>query len=79
MAKRRRRRPRSQQKHIGSQAAARAALEENGWVYARTSGKGYLIMRCPCSKHQCALPKTPSNPNKFDELVSYQLKQCSGR
>ncbi len=76
MAQQRRRRPWSQQKHITTQVAARAALEEIGWEHARTSKKGYMVMRCPCSEHQCALPKTPSNPNRFNELISYQLKQC---
>jgi len=50
-----------------------AAVEEvaaHGWVVARETKRGYLIMRCACGAHQETLHKTPSNPNHFRSKVS---------
>jgi hypothetical protein len=44
---------------------------------ARTSGKGYLVMRCACGAHQETLHKTPSNPKHFREKAAHMIRLCS--
>jgi hypothetical protein len=39
-----------------------AHVAQHGWTMARTTKRGYLIMRCSCGSHQETLHKTPSNP-----------------
>jgi hypothetical protein len=50
---------------------------EHGWNIARTSGKGYLIMRWPCGAHQETFHKTPSNPKHFREKAAHMIRLCS--
>jgi hypothetical protein len=49
----------------------------NGWVVARTTKRGYLIMRCPREAHQEVLHKTPSNPNHFKQKARRMVATCS--
>lgn len=58
-------------------AKAVEVLAQHGWVVARTTKRGYLIMRCACGDHYGTLHKTPSNPNHFKQRSGYMISQCS--
>lgn len=49
----------------------------HGWFVARTTKRGYLIMRCSCGAHQETLHKTPSNPNLFKRKAAHMVTTCS--
>jgi hypothetical protein len=54
-----------------------AAVAEHGWYPARTTKRGYLIMRCSCGDHQETLHKTPSNPHHFRQKAARMITICS--
>lgn len=54
-----------------------AVVESHGWVVARMTKRGYLVMRCSCGQHQETLHKTPSNPNHFKRKARYMVSTCS--
>jgi hypothetical protein len=54
-----------------------AAVAEHGWLPARLTKRGYLIMRCSCGEHQETLHKTPSNPNHFRQKAARMIAVCS--
>ena len=49
-----------------------------GWRPARTTARGYVIMRCSCGKHQETLPKTPSSPSTFRNKLRKMIRDCPG-
>jgi hypothetical protein len=55
------------------------AVAEHGWHAARTTKRGYLIMRCSCGSHQETLHKTPSNPNHFRQKAARMVAVCSSQ
>lgn len=57
--------------------AAIAAVAPHGWYVARTTKRGYLIMRCACGDHQETLHKTPSLPGHFRRKAAHMIAQCS--
>jgi hypothetical protein len=66
---------------VGSGKSERDAVVEevaaHGWIVARETKRGYLIMRCSCGQHQETLHKTPSNPNHFRSKAARMVSECS--
>lgn len=54
-----------------------AQVAAHGWTVARTTKRGYLILRCSCGRHQETLHKTPSNPDHFKRKAERMTSQCS--
>ncbi len=55
------------------------AVAGSGWLPARETKRGYLIMRCSCGAHQETLHKTPSNPDHFKRKAARMIAVCPGR
>lgn len=60
-----------------SRDEAVATVGAHGWTVARTTKRGYLILRCSCGAHQETLHKTPSNPNHFKRKAARMVSVCS--
>jgi hypothetical protein len=58
-------------------AKAIAQVEPHGWAPARTTKRGYVIMRCSCGQHQETLHKTPSLPGHFARKAAHMIATCS--
>lgn len=51
-------------------------VETCGWWIARTTKRGYLVMRCGCGEHQETMHKTPSNPDHFRQKAARMTRTC---